>query len=462
MSTISKKTASPKVQILDGRHVVEMIYLGNGGSRTSDCISRIPSSAFQGKDQNNVAAMKSIKLGDQNGGSLSKWTEQYNSRLGKATAWMKLNGGTSAPRPILISGQLLASRNKFDADGVYVPGSPFQSNDTGEGSKTVISGIGTTPLTIFSGLQTEPPVLPDSCAALFPSYARQIYLDAKGMMVLFVTIRKSGDARHRPHIIYSSDGLKTANYFDPENVYGDMCISADMAVDKDGNYHFVWARMFAANPAYCAIAYRKYSPTLTTLSAVTQISTSDGNYCYDPCIRIKADGTTAAIAWAAGGGGGAAYEMYYREITAAGVLSARQQITSGASAGSTDVRSPSLSFDSSGYRHFAYVTCNNFVSMPFNLNVWYIRETGAGLQARQQINGENNLDGYDVSNVLVDEANTIWIAYTTGCTSGAKSFLYIKNIKAGVVGARTLLENGGVGTLGAISPQIQQLESKNI
>lgn len=461
MSEISKTTQSTKSQTLDSRYITEVVYLGDDNSIVSDHITQIPQTALQEKDQTGLAEVQSMKLADSNNDSIPKWTEEYNAEAEQATAWIKLPGVSSpdVPRPIVICA---GDNDSFDASGTFIPGSPDQENDSGAASKIVISGMDITPIIVLSNLQAEAPTIPHAAQALFPSMSKQLYIDKDGTIVIFVGVRKNGDTTHRPHFMYSKDAGETWTIIDPDDTYSGMCFSTSITVDKHGNYHLIWSQTDETSGSYDRhVTYRKYSSSFVALSSVIQISDTSRNYTYDASLQLKNDGETVGIIWTTGGYSAAAYNLYYREIASDGTLSAILQITSDAVRYTKDYRSPTIDFDSNDYAHIYFATDNTDVS-PSYRNFWYIEENSGGLQPMVQINSENNDDGYDNSNILVDYDNTIWVAYTTDKVEANKQILYIKNIKSGVIGSRTLVEAGGAGNLGGYYSQIQQMENKNI
>lgn len=460
MSEIAFKTQDIKRQPLNARSIHELVFLGCASEISSNVIFNIPKAALVGKSQNDLLEVKSLRIGDQAGNSIPKWTEKYNIDIGGATAWMKLNGVSSpgVPRPISIMGGV--PDDNYDDAGAFIPSSPIQLNDSGDGSKILLSGIGTSVVTFFTNLQPEAPAIPHSATALWPSLARQIYIDNNGFIAIFVGVRLDGAGTHRPLFLYSKDGGINFTVIDVDDTFAGMCFSTSFIVDKYGNYHLVWVQSSDVDTGHRYMAHRKYSPAFAPLTAVTQISEVNSNWAYDATIQIKNDGTTTAMMWTAGGHSSDPYDLYYRERTEAGTLSAIATITSDAVRLTKDYRCPSLGFDSSGYRHILFQSqCTNV--SPAYANVHYIYETGAGLQAMQQVNNDNANDVYDTSNIIVDEKDTVWVAYSVD-KDGTECKLYLKNIKAGSIGARTLIEDGGGANVGAVSPQIQQLPNKSL
>ena len=103
-----------------------------------------------------------------------------------------------------------------------------------------------------------------------------------------------------------------------------------------------------------------------------------------------------------------ALNILYRERYENGTFSGISTITTDGQDVNKDYRYPALDFDKNGYRHFILESINDGGGIA---NLWYIQETGGGLQPMVQINTEDNNGLVSLSNILIDQSGRVNIAY---------------------------------------------------
>jgi len=463
MSEISTKTQNIKLQTLDCRYITDVICLGDDSTVTSDHVTQIPQAALGGKDQNNIVSMSEIKIGDQASDILSKWTEKYNTKLDKSIAWMKLIGASSpgTPRPIVIIGGNPANKDTFDESGTFIPGSPTQENDSGEASKIVISGLGTTSQTLLSNITFEPSIAGWDVAAfaLWPPSNRRFYINSSGEIFIFISADTGAPAHARAIILRSPDGGTNWTVSEIDSSWSGAQVMCSLAVDKNENIHFVWSERDAADINRRNLKYRKLLKK-GTWSGITTLNATNTAYNLNANIQIKPDGLTAAIVWSGQGYGSdtSASNILYRTIDKNGNLGTLTVYTSDGVYNTKMYTFPFVDFDSNGYKHIIYERINDTTAAS---NIYYLRETSGGMQSAIHVNTEDSNTVYYKSNILIDKNNNVLIAYTIGGSSTIKP-LYIKKIIKGSLGARTLVESGGAGKQGSGCPTIQLDTNNNI
>jgi hypothetical protein len=458
MSEISTKTQNIKVQALDFSYINDVIYLGDDSTVTLDHITQLPQAALGGKDQNNIASINEIKLGDQANNSLAKWTEKYNTKLDKSIAWTKLAGISSpdVPRPITILGGNPLNRGTFDESGVFIPGSPDQEDDSGEASKILISGLGNTETLLFKDATYSNAY---AGYALYPPVSRQLYISSSGDMYIFISLIYSGSAHSRAIYGKSVDGGKhwTWTQVDPTETEGHAHTA--LAVDKYGDIHFVWAVTDNAN-VLIKLRHAKLNTKTGVLGSISQISDPAKTWNLCPSIQIASDGEKLKIMWLSATNNTSYPNIYARTVNFNGTLEAIEQVSND---GGSDISYLyiTMDIDNNGYRHVFSIAQKNATT---EFNIYYKYETGGGWQATQQINYEadETKAAHYISNVLIDKNNNVYIAYDIGpFDSTTKTPLYIRKLVGGSTYPRVTVEAGNPGIGGTI-PHMQLDKDNNI
>lgn len=464
MSDISAVNSSNKTNTLDSRSVSKVIYLGCSNTGTSEnVITDIHPALLGQKNQDGgIAEVKAIQLSTIGNESIPKWTQDYDTELNQSVKYLKLSGISTPeiPRVIYITGD--QNPDNFNDGGVFIPDAPTQTDDTGGSSKTVVTGLDEDiSYIIASGLDHTvdgSPEYNDAKFILFPNNGRRIYIDSAGAIhICFTAIWGTT----YPVALYakSTDGginWTVSRIDDSTSVYQtETCL----AVDINGNIHFVWAERSTSSTTRRHIRYRKLSKS-GTWGSVVKISALDTYYNYAPNIQIQRNGTTASITWSGMGYGSDhdGYNILYRTINSAGSLGTLTTLTTNATSDNVYLNA-TLDFDSNNYRHITY--CNWDMSEGAVKNLYYIQETSGGLQSPIVVNTENADGVVSFSNVLVDKNNNIWVAYASN--ESAYRPLYAKRIINGTLGSRITVAVGGDGNPDWGSEiQLQVNEENNI
>ena len=452
---VSTITVRPKLNLLDARRIDETVYVGNRSNLARDQIINLHPAILTEKGS---ARLSMISIGDQNGQRVSKWTEKYSVRVGQSQKWVKLNGvvSSNALRPLIILGDWAKYFNSFDDAGTFGY-DPAQTNDNGCGSKNVITSLACNKQLVIGNISQHADVFPGCMAAIFSPTGKHVMLRPDGRLyVCFTTIY--GGTYQWAYCAKSTDGGRTWSFITIDDSYGGNQANLSMVMDKNGNIFFIWNEYMLGDANHRHARIRKLKPDDTWAGAAVNVDTSSsGEYNVDTNLQVKSDGVTIAITWAGHGYGTDifALNILYRERYANGTFSGITAITTDGVNVNKDYRYPSLDFDDDGYRHFSLITNNDAGTV---VNLWYIQETGGGLQPIVQLNTEDANNLYTSSNILIDIYGRVNIAYTI--YDASLNFpLYLKRKAPGGAWSGRITIEAGVGvTTGALNPQIQSDE----
>ena len=254
---VSTITVRPKLNLLDARRIDETVYIGNRSDLARDQIINLHPAILTEKGS---ARLSMISIGDQNGQRVSKWTEKYNSIVGQSQKWVKLNGiiSANALRPLIMLSDWSKYFNAYDDAGTFGY-NPNQTNDSGFGSKNVISGLASDgPYTILSNISQH--VTPTyAYYALYSTAGKHIMLKPDGRLyVCFNTVY--GGTYQWIYCAKSTDGGRTWSFLTVDDSYGGDQISISMVMDKNGNIFFVWSEYMPSDPNHRHVRIRKLKP----------------------------------------------------------------------------------------------------------------------------------------------------------------------------------------------------------
>jgi len=395
-----------------------------------------------------------ISIGDQNGQRVSKWTEKYSIRIGQSQKWVKLNGVVSskALRPLIILGDWSSYFSTYDDAGSF-GFDPKQSNDSGNGSEGVVTGILSGEQTIITGLKQHAEAGSYARTSLYTNTGKHIMLMPDGTIYVTFTTIWPGQTYQWAFFARSTDGGRTWVFYRIDNSYNGNQFTSNFVADKNGNLFFVWNEISAADVNHRKIRLRKLKPDMTWDGAAINISIGATFWNDDPNIQCKPDGTTISIIWGGQGYGSDhnAENILYRERYADGSLSGVSAITADGNATNANYRFPSMDFDKDGYRHFGFGSMNSTVTIK---NGWYIQETIAGLQPKVWLNsepGDQNILN-TTSNIMVDLQGRVNIAYALKDSSSSYR-IYVKRKTSGGWSSKIQIEDGT--TIGTSLVQIQ-------
>lgn len=453
---IAKSISTIKLDPLSARRIDETYYIGNKSDLVGSQVINIhPVIALE----KGLSLINAVSIYDQGGNLVSKWSEAKNIDLGSSQLWTKLNGVTSsnARRVLTILGDWYQYFNKFDDAGTFGH-DPNQINSQGDGSKKVVTGIGSSDVTLVTDAIFALDYDVWGPFALYPLQARHIYIAMNGTYYVSVAMKYVGSTE--PCALYgkSIDGGLTWTWTKLNTGNALRQTDASFAIDKHGDLHFIWLEVTDIN--VWNIRYRKLVTATDTLGAIAYVNFYVTKHNYACCIQTHIDGEKMCIAWCGDGYGANTSDanICLRVRNANGTFDAVKNITTNGGAG-TDFyyNGCSIDYDSNGYRHVLARTENGDLS---KTNLLYFRETVAGFDAPKQINSDgadaDHLTEY--SKILINKNNAALVAYSIG-PRGAVNPLYIKMVVNGTIGARTLIEAAGPG-IGGTLPQIQ-LDSSN-
>lgn len=455
---ISTKTQATKRQHLDGRSVTDIIYYGDSVLVTSDHIAKIPKHTFKGKDNNSIAEFKNLKLVDQTGSSIAKWTEPRNIDLGQPAAWLKLKGISSpgVPRPITILGGNPFATNQFDDSGVFIPGAPIQTNDSGEASKINITGVGTEAILVLQNVEHSN--FEDYGGyALYPSIGKHVYISPNGVIYLFVSMKSNGSTRPRVNLGFSSTGGRFWTWVELDPTWNVHQDAQNMTADIDGNLHLTWLARdgdtgTTLDPS--SIIYAKLNIKTNVISKQT-ISVNANQHGFSPMIGLRPDGRSVEIMWCSMGyGSNPAYPNIISRVVNSDLSLGSIVVLTTDGVEHSYPRYVSFVYDSLGYRHIAVIYSAHDNTL---LNGYYIYETSGGWQPRILINsnGSDPNNMHYISNILIDKKDVKYVVYDIGpFDRTSKNPIYIKKIVNGSLGARTVVQAGNPN-MGGTVPQIQ-------
>ena len=449
---VSTITIRPKLDLLSARRIDETVYVGNRSDLARDQIINIHPAILTEKG---AARLSMISIGDQNGQRVSKWTEQHNIRIGQSQKWVKLNGvvSSNALRPLIILGDWSKYFNALDDAGTFGY-DPSQTDDSGCGSKNVITSLACGAQTILANVTQHPDCSAFAFTSIYSTTGKHVLLKPDGRLyVCFSTVY--GGTYQWVYLAKSTDGGRTWTFMAVDDSYGGNQSSISMVQDKNGNIFLLWNEYMIGDDNHRQLRLRKLKADDTWDGVAVNCGSAAPWYNVDPNLQVKLDGVTIAITWAAQGYGSdtSATNILYRERAANGTLSGISTITTDAVSGTKDYRFPTLDFDSSGYRHFIFISQNDLFDQ---VNLWYVQETGGGLQPKVQLNTEDVNNVGNVSNVMVDLQGRVNIAYSIWHASNIYP-IYLKRRTAGGWSGRITIEPGLVNPSG-IMVQIQSDE----
>ncbi len=453
---ISKSISTIKMDPMGARRIDETYYIGNKSDLVGSQIINIhPVVALE----KGLSLINAVSIYDQGGNLMSKWSEAQNLNIGTSQLWTKLNGMTStnALRVLTILGDWYQYFNKFDDAGTFGH-DPNQINSQGDGSKKVVTGIGSAAITLATDAIFDTVTDIWGPFAIYPLHGRHIYIAPTGEYYITMAIKYDGSTLARALYGKSIDGGVTWTWtkLNTTNTYQQSDVT--FAVDKFGDLHFIWQEKVSTS--VWNIRYRKLTTSTGALGTLAYVNFDVTKHNYAPCIQAHIDGEKMCVCWCGDGYGASTIDanICLRIRNFNGTWEAVEPITTNGGAGDDFYYNGcSVDYDSNGHRHVLAYTENGPVT---ETNLIYFRETGAGFDAPQQINSDgadsDHMEHY--SKILINKNDDAIVAYAIGAT-GAINPLYIKKIVAGTIGTRTLVEAGGAG-IGGTLPQIQ-LDSSN-
>lgn len=453
---IAKSINTIKLDPLGARRIDETYYIGNQSDLVGSQIINVhPAVALE----KNISLINAVSIYDQGGNLMSKWSEAKNLNLGSSQLWTKLNGVTStnALRVLTILGDWYQYFNKFDDAGTFGH-DPNQVNSQGDGSKKVVTGIGSANITLATDAVFDTVTDLWGPFAIYPQHGGHIYITLTGVYYVVMAIKYNGSTLACAIYGKSIDGGLnwTWTALDTSNTHRQSDVS--FAVDKFGDLHFAWRENVSSTVEH--VKYRKLTVSTGILGTVAYVNIDVLHHNYAPCIQTHIDGQKICVCWCGDGFGArpADANICLRVRNADGTWESIQNITTDGGTGSDFYYNGcSIDYDSNGYRHVLAYTENSALT---KANLLYFRETGAGFSAPVKINSDgadsDHMNHY--SKILINKNNDAIVAYDIG-TMGDINPLYIKRIVEGTPGTRTLVEAGGAG-IGGTLPQVQ-LDSYN-
>jgi len=462
MSIIVNKLLTARAQRMDARRIHNLIFVGDISKNTNDFIVDVPGSAFSGKSQRDINAIKNLSVLDTAGNSLARWTEDYNVNISNSKTWIKLSGLLSwpnVPRPV----QILGGRpfSNWDDAGVYSPIAPSQTSSLGEAAKIAVTGLGTAPVRVLTNIQSSDE-FNYAAWALYPPVGKHIYVDPNGTIYLFVSMKYNSSTTSKVVLGKSTTGGKSWSWSQVDTGWASHQMNQSMIADKAGYLHFVWER-HSGNPTQLGdsvIMYAKLNTNTAVLSTPMAVAVYDANHhSSSPSIALRTDNLSVRVVYSSSGYGSdpSWYNVISRVVYANGSMSAVEVVTTNASINGY-CRYTSISIDKDGYKHVMFVFGNN-VSTVFNA-YYTCYDADAVWEAPILINSENANVLHYASNILIDAKNIKYISYDIGLpydSHTSKNPLYIKRIVNGVLGSRVLIQSGAP-SMGGTVPTIQMSE----
>ena len=445
MSGVVTDKSAVAVDRLSTRRIDEMVYIGNVAGLVNNQIINIHPVTRLDK---NPAQLGSVVMAEQMGRMASRWVEKKDDIAGVET-WAKLNGVTStiSSRDIsLIENQ----RNFRKVMDVGVMKAPTEISD--EDTKIAVTGLGIESINMVSNAEFSGAY---AGYILYPPVGKHIYIAPTGRISTFLSMKYGGSANPVEVYVYSDDGGKTWAWYRIDLSTENSQEQGSFCADYYGNLHFVWRETIDANDK--RIRYRKWTAATGGFGSIVTVSAPTGVLTVCPVIQPTPLGDTVEIVWGSDGYADDAsyFQLLIREVLADGSLGTLYQLTTDGAALHRYIYF-SFDYDSQGYRHIIAIA-KNHATEPDPGNIWYIRQTSGGWQAKALVNsdaGDANLAHY-VSNIVINKNDEVFIVYDIGTFDvTAKNPLYIKKISGGTIGSRTLVEAGDPGVGGSI-PQIQ-------
>ncbi len=454
---ISKRVNVIKSDPLAARRIDETFYVGNKTEIVSNQVVNIHPVIAREKD---ISLINSVSIYDQAGNMMSKWSEPKNIDLQTSQLWTKLNGVASsdALRILTILGDWFQYFNNYNDAGTF-GSDPNQLNDQGEGSKKVVTNIGSTKANLMTDAIHATDVDTNGAFALYPIHGRHIYIASNGDIYVALAVKYGGTSQ--PVALYgkSIDGGITWTWTRLDTSNDHRQYQVNFAVDKHENIYFVWTE-WVVEATVWDIKYRKLTTSTGNLGSVTRINVVVTRHNYNPVIQVHPDGEKMCVVWC-GDGYGSYVEnanIVLRTINADGSMGSVEVITTDGGTGADYYYNGcAMDFDSNGYRHILAYTED---SGPTDTNVEYIRETSGGFQSPVLVNGgadeQNKLRSH--SKLLINKQDEAIVAYDIGNVGSSIHDLYARKITNGVLGSRISIvsvDNGG-GSLSQI-----QLDNQN-
>lgn len=444
---ISKRVGVVKLDPLAARRIDNTYYIGNMSVNVSNQVVNVHPVIAKEKD---VALINSVAI-HESGVSMSKWSEPKNIGFQTSQLWTKLNGVASsrALRVLTILGDWPDYFNGFNDAGTFGT-DPNQLNDQGEGSKKVVTNVGSDKYNVMPDVVHATDIDTVGAFVLYPMYSRHIYVTSDGDIYIAIAMIYGGTTV--PISLYgkSTDGGLTWTFTRLDTSNNRRQYHVNFAIDKYENIYFVWVDRVSSSA--WDIKYRKLNTVTDTLGAVTRVNTITTKHNYCPVIQVYPDGIQMCIVWC-GDGYGSSVEnanIVSRTIKTDGSMDAIKVITTNGGVSGTYYNGCSIDFDSNGYRHVLAYTENIDATVT---NLKYIRETSGGFQSPIQINDgadQNNLRSF--SKMLITKNNEAVIAYDVGVAGETIHTLYIRKIVNGVIGTKVQVSTSTItpGTLAQI------------
>lgn len=451
---ISKRISVVKFDPLSARRIDDTYYIGNKSDIVLDQVIDIHPAIAREKD---LSLISSVAAYDQAGNLVSKWTEPKNINLSTSQLWTKLNGVTSpdALRILTILGDWFEYFNNYNDAGTFGV-DPNQSNDQGEGSKKVVTNIGSTEATIMTDVVHATDFDDFGPFSIYPIHGRHIYIASNGD--IYVTMCAKYGGTDQPVALYgkSTDGGITWTWTRLDTSNDNRQYQVNFAVDKNGDIYFVWTEWVVPATTW-DIKYRKLTTATGALSAVARVNFVITRHNYNPVIQIHPNGEDMCVIWCGDGYGDDldSANIVLRTINADGSMESVEVVTTNGGAGADFYYNGcSMDFDSNGYRHILAYTEDGDAS---DTNIRYIRETSGGFQAAIAVNNElddrNKLQNH--SKILINKSNEAIVAYDID--NGTSDWpLYIRKIVNGVLGPRITVDSNVYGAVAQA-----QLDSSN-
>lgn len=436
---ISKRVSVVKYDPLSARRIDNTYYIGNKSEIVLNQVVDVHPAIAREKD---ISLINAVSIYDQAGNMMSKWSEPKNIDLRTSQLWTKLNGVTSseALRVLTILGDWFEYFNQYNDAGTFGV-DPNQSNDQGNGSKKVVTNIGSADATVLTNIVHATDFDDYGPFSLYPIHGRHIYIASNGDIYVTVCMKYGGT--DQPVALYgkSVDGGVTWTWTRLNTANDNRQYQVNFAVDKNENIYFVWTEWVVEATTW-DVKYCKLNTTTGVLSAAARVNFVITRHNYNPVIQAHPDGLKMCVIWCGDGYGDNldAANIVLRTINADGSMQSVEVVTTNGGAGADFYYNGcSMDFDSNGYRHIIAYTENGLAT---EHNIRYIRETSGGFQAAIAVNNEaEDVDkAWNHSKILINKTNEAIIAYDID--NGTSEWpLYIRKIVNGVLGTRITVDD---------------------
>lgn len=443
--TISQSTATTKSNLLDGRSIQQINFIGDEQLVSRDAIMQISSVALTNIKSNGISEIKSLEIIGIDESKLPKWTENYNVEIEQSTKWIKVNGISSpnVPIPISIGNGDSPAKASFSELGIMT--NPVsQTSDSGAASKTVVSGLTPSTVEIISGANSDAGWSGGVVfACMSPMGYRKMVFLPNGQIYFIISSLYGAYTKNKILLFRSLDGGVTWALILLDESEDKRQVEPCITVDKYATLHIVWREYTSGDAARNHVRYCRYYTTSGIQSGILQVDDTT-SYNRTPHVCIKSDGLTAAVTWCGQGYGTdiLGYNILYCEITPAGAAGDVNTITTDADhTAGPGYSTASTEFDENGYRHIVYGATYAGFAKP---DLYYIRETVAGLQPRERLNDEDTQQISDWSNTIVYK-NSIYVAYTINNDEA----IAIVKATDGVAGSKVIIDSTADGAGGS-------------